>query len=181
MAWTTPPTLTDGQVLTGAHTQIWRDDLNATAPALATTAGRIFVATGTNAIAERAINGGVVTTSETTTNTSFVDLTTVGPAVNSITTGVNALVMITSELANNTVGAFSVAAYAVSGATTSAATTDKGIWLRAATANQGIRCSTVHLETGLTAGSNSFTMKYAMTGGGGTAEFQQRRIAVIAL
>jgi hypothetical protein len=180
VAWTTPPTLTDGQVLTGAHTQIWRDDLNETAPAKATTAGRIFVTTGANAIAERTISTAAVATSQSTASTSFTDLATAGPAVTA-TTGASALVIVSSDLGSDTASAFAQASYAVSVATTIAATTDRGLQFRAGIANQSVRASYAHLETALTPGSNTFTMKYETSSGGGNATFTNRRITVVAL
>lgn len=177
MAWTTPPTLSDGTVLTGAHTQIWRDDLNETAPAKATAAGQIFVSTGTNAIAARTPQALEVATSETTSNTSYVALTTPGPAV-TVTCGTTALVGISANLKQNTNTAFALASYAVSGATTVAAADGVSVQRQFATASgDNIRASVVMLKTGLTPGSNTFTMQYRVTSGTGT--FADRSIFVI--
>ena len=55
MAWTTLPTYTDGTALTAAMLLAIAANINETAVAKATTAGRFFVATGPNAIAERSI------------------------------------------------------------------------------------------------------------------------------
>lgn len=181
MAYSTPLTAVSNATLTAAQ---WnasvRDNILETAPAKATTAGRIFVATGTNAIAERVISTAVVTTGESTSSTTPTDLTTSGPAVTA-TTGANALVFISCEINNNTSSAFSQAAYAVSSATTIAADITRGIELRAAAANQQVRMGIAHLETALTPGSNVFTMKYWASSGGGSGLFQNRRIIVMAL
>lgn len=177
MAWTTPPTLSDGTVLTGAHTQIWRDDLNETAAAKATAAGQIFVSTGTNAIAARTPQAAAVATSETTGSTSFASLTTLGPAV-TVTTGTTALVGITANVKQNTNTAFSIAGFAVSGATTIAAVDGTALQRQFATASgDNIRASSVIVQTGLNAGSNTFTMQYRVTSGTGT--FADRSIFVI--
>ena len=60
-----------------------------------------------------------VATSETTTSSSYTDLTTSGPAV-TLTTGTKALVIITAQLVNNSNNK-SYASYAVSGSSTIAA------------------------------------------------------------
>lgn len=181
MAYSTPLTAVSNATLTAAQ---WnasvRDNLLETAPAKATTAGRIFVATGTNAIAERVISTAVVSASESTSSTTPVDLTTPGPAV-TVTTGANALVFISSEMNNNTSTAFSQAGYGVSGATSITADITRGIELRAAATNQQIRAGITHMETGLTPGSNVFTMKYWASSGGGSGLFANRRIIVMAL
>jgi hypothetical protein len=155
-----------------------RDNLNETAPAKATTAGTIFVASGANSIAERVPSTAAVTTSETTTGTGYGDLTTPGPAV-TVTTGTKAIVMVASLVQNSTAGQNSYASYAVTGASAISATDDRAVLITAAATNQTLRASAVYMETGLTAGSNTFTMKYRVTGG--TGSFQNRRITVIPL
>lgn len=181
IAWSTPLTAVSSTALTAAQ---WnasvRDNLLETAPAKATTTGRIFVATGTNAIAERVISTAVVTTGESTSSTTPTVLTTPGPAV-TVTTGANALVFISCELNNNTASAFSQAGYAVTGASSITADVTRGIELRAAAVNQQIRCGITHMETALTPGSNTFTMQYWASSGGGSGLFQNRRIIVMAL
>lgn len=155
-----------------------RDNLLETAPAKATTAGRIFVATGANAIAERVITAASIATSETTTSSSFTDLATTGPAV-TVTTGTQALVIVTCQVNNSTTN-FSVAGYAVSGASTVAADDDRSLVQDSTAGNfEDVRASAVNYQSGLTAGSNTFTMKYRV--GGGTGAFQRRHLIVIPL
>lgn len=155
-----------------------RDNLLETMPGKATTAGRWFVATGTNAIAERAISSAVVNTSETTTSTSYTDLTTSGPAV-TVTTGTQALVFIASFTNNNTAGASTFAGVAVSGATSiSAGDTWAFIYDGHAASNSVRGCVVRHFDN-LTAGSNTFTMKYKVSSGTGT--WNNREICVLAL
>ena len=179
MAWTSPMTFSSGAVLTAAQLNTHlRDNLNETSPAKATTAGRIFVSTGANAIAERAIAGSGVVTAQTTTSTSFTDLATAGPAV-AVTTGTTALVIISAGVANDSAGGRTLASYAVSGATTDAADDTRSIIYDESSAGRIIAASRVEYKTGLTAGSNTFTMKYRV--GGGTGTFQFRHIAVIGL
>lgn len=179
MAWTSPMTFSSGSVLTAAQLNTHlRDNQLETAPAKATTAGRIFVATGANAIAERAISTATVSTTQTRTSTSYGDLATVGPAV-TVTTGANAIVMTSSVVQNNTASENTYFSYAVSGATTISADVDGEAWLYSSAAGQGARIGMVNMNTTLTPGSNTFTMKYRVTGGTGT--FLNRRIIVIAL
>lgn len=179
MTWTAPMTAVANTVFTAAqfNTHV-RDNLNETAPAKATTAGTLFVATGANSIAERVPSTNGVTTSETTTGTGYGDLATPGPTV-TVTTGTKAIVIVTSLVQNSTSGQNSYASYAVSGASAISATDDRSVLITAAATNQTLRASAVYMETGLTAGSNTFTMKYRVTGG--TGSFQNRRITVIPL
>lgn len=155
-----------------------RDNLNETAPAKATTAGSIFVATGTNAIAQRTPSTQFVTDSETTASTSYTDLATAGPAV-TVTTGTTAIVVVGARLINTTAGENTYASYAVSGASTSAADDDRAFMFTCPVANYSTGGSNVVMHTGLTAGSNTFTMKYRVTGNTGTAD--NRRLTVIPL
>lgn len=154
-----------------------RDNLNECAPAKATAASQIFVATGVNSIAARTITGDAVNTSETTTSTSFVDLTTTGPAVTCVT-GTSALVVVSSRIQNSG-GLSSYVSHAVSGATTIAAAVDNALIADPGTGNL-VRSSAIALRSGdLTAGTNTFTCKYQVDGGTGT--FSYRRIVVIPL
>lgn len=158
--------------------QMVRDNLNETAPAKATTAGRWFISTGLNSIAERAIENAGVLTSETTTSTSYVDLATPGPTV-TLTTGTRAIVILTAHLSNNTANQYAAMSYAVSGASTIAASHDVSLTNEPSTGLNVLRASAVNVETGLTAGSNVFTSKYRVQAGTGT--FLRRQITVMAL
>ena len=134
MAWTAPMTAVAGNTLTAAqwNTHV-RDNLLETAPAKATAAGRIFVTTAANAIAERVVDSETVATSQTTTSTSYTDLATTGPAV-TVTTGARALVFYGAEMENTTSTALSAASVAVSGATTDAASDARWIMCESARA-----------------------------------------------
>lgn len=177
MAWTTPATYTDGAVLTGAQMNLIRDNLNETAPAKATTAGGIFVATGANAIAQRIPTTASVITNESTTSTTFAALTTPGPAV-TVTTGTQAIVLISAQGANNTVSAAAYSSFAVSGATTTAASDDFAIYTVSSISNDAQGVSKAEFVS-LTAGSNTFTMQYRASSG--TAQYRRRKITVIPL
>lgn len=154
-----------------------RDNLLETAPAKATTAGRLFVSTGVNAIAERAISESLVSTAETTTSTSNTNLATVGPAV-TITTGTQALIWFGAKIENTTGSQAALMDFAVSGASTRTAADDTCL-RHEASANDDVRACTITFITGLTAGSNTFTAKYWV--GGGTGTFSNRRLGVMAL
>ena len=114
-----------------------------------------------------------VLTSETTTSTSYTDLATSGPAV-TVTTGTTVLVYIYSWIDNDTAGQFSLVSYAVSGDSTVAANDN---WSLALRGTDDIAASAAFLETSLTPGSNTFTLKYKA--GANTATFQRRRIIVV--
>jgi len=129
-----------------------------------------------------AVGGAEVLTNQTTTSTSYTDLTTAGPAV-TITTGTSVIVLITADLGDpsNTAG-FIRASFAVSGATTRAASDNEALIASGAaisTADPFGTYSRAVVITGLTAGSNVFTMKYKVSAG--TASFQNRNIVIVAL
>jgi hypothetical protein len=120
-----------------------------------------------------------VTTEQSTSSTSYTDLATSGPAV-TVTTGTKALVIVTSLVQNNLSGYGVRASYAVSGATTIAAA-DKFATLIRSTGEAGRqiqRASAAFMVENLTAGSNTFTMKYNVESGA-TGTFSNRQITVI--
>ena len=163
--------------------QFVRDNLNETAPAKATAAGGYFVATGVNSIAERRISGATdIDVGGQTTSTSYTDLDApagVGPSV-TLTTGTQALVFFHTQSQNSGAGSARAGAE-VSGATSIAAADNRSI-ATFGNADNGLGAGTFTYYTGglaLTAGSNTFTMKYRVSSGTGT--FDDRRIAVMPL
>jgi hypothetical protein len=153
---------TAGQVLTvnsGATAPQWAT-LPASAPASATAS---------------------VVTQQNTTSTSFTDLTTAGPAV-TLTTGTKVLVIVTCWLTNGTSQGDAESDFAVSGATTRAANEETSLYFKGDAANTscGLRASSATYLT-VTAGSNTFTVKYRRQAGVGTATFKNRQITVIDL
>lgn len=148
----------------GTALQVLRMNAGATAPEWAAASS----APPANTVAS-------VGTAQSTTSSTFTDLATLGPAV-TLTTGTKALVSITADLYNNTAGATAAMSFAVSGATVRAVT--ESMQHNSAVANSNHLGSLVVLVTGLVAGSNTFTTKYAALGGG-TAFFGSRQIAVI--
>ncbi len=176
MAWSTPPTWVAGQAITAAQLNIFRDDLLETAPAKATAAGRIFVSTGPNAIAEREILDHVVETLETTTSTSYTSLATNGPIV-TITTGTKAMTWINAMQANSTSGQGCYSSLEITGATTSAVIDGRAVFHQN-DANWDARGGVCSLFT-LTPGVNTFRMLYKVQGG--TGSFRMRRLQVMGL
>lgn len=184
MAWTAPMTAVTNNAWTAAqfNTHV-RDNFLETMPGKATTAGRYFCSTGANAIAERTFGSATVATSETlAVSASYGALATPGPAV-TVTTGTRAMVWWASAFWNNTsTSSFALSSVAVSGASTVASSDDVSLFCRgSASAGSGdaVRLSTGHLFTGLTAGSNTFTMQYKALSQQGA--WQDRELVVMAL
>lgn len=115
--------------------------------------------------------------SQSTTSTSYTDLATVGPSV-TITTGTLALVLVSSFI-TAPAGFYGAISFAISGATTSSATDSNGLFLQAPAAGAQQISFTKLVPVSLTAGSNTFTAKYRVTGGTGT--FENRSLTVIRL
>lgn len=180
MAWSTPLTAVSNTALTAAQ---WnasvRDNLNTTAPALATTAGSMFVGTGVNAIAERVPASVTISTSETTPTTTYTNLTTVGPQVPT-TTGTKAVGIWSCTMGNSTSGQNNFMSVSVSGATPTQVGQDSySLRFQSFGSNARHRASTAHMWTGLTSGSNTFTSVYKVDGGTGT--FFDRELIMIPL
>jgi hypothetical protein len=176
MAWTTPITFVASQMVTAAHLNAMRDNFLETAPAKATTAGAIFVATGANAIAQRLILDDIVDASETTASTSYTSLGTNGPQI-TLTTGTKALVWINAHMSNSTTET-TFSSFEITGASTVAAGDTRAVYLESAGASRSARLGTSALLS-TSAGSNTFRMLYRVTAGTGT--FLRRRMIVMAL
>jgi hypothetical protein len=169
-------TATDGATLSAVdYNKYVRDNFLETAPANASTVGSYFVCDGVNSIVERrCAEASVLDVIQTTTSTSYTNLSTSGPAV-TVTTGTRAIVWITLSLWNSLSNMSSYASHEISGASGSIAATDQYCFRR-----QGVQvtrgtCAFVH--TALTPGSNTFTMKYRVAGG--TGNFDDRTITVM--
>jgi hypothetical protein len=181
MAWTAPMTAVSNSVFTAAQfNQYVRDNLNQTAPALATTTSSYFATVATNQIAERIAGQAIVSTAETTSSTSYGNLATVGPTV-TVSSGVNALICMYSQVNSNTAGTVAYAGYTVSGASSISANDGRALAYATASvaATSFLLASYVHLENGLTAGSNTFQMVYRMGSGGGTGTWSNRCLTVL--
>ena len=78
MAWTAPMTAASNATFTAAEFNAHiRDNLLETEPAKATTNDSYFVTTGANAIAQRSPGSDVINTMQTTTSTSYTNLSSV--------------------------------------------------------------------------------------------------------
>jgi hypothetical protein len=119
---------------------------------------------------------GEVLASQTTASVTYVDLATSGPAV-SVDTGTTAVALIQAQVGLSTAGAI-LMAVAVSGATTRAAADDNALYVADAYNNQSALAALLYFS-GLTPGTNIFTVKYRVTAG--TATFIRRRILVIPI
>lgn len=122
-------------------------------------------------------NGG----QQSTTSTSYTNLATTDALT--VTTGTKALVSIMAGMAKTgSATPDSWVSFAVSGATTLAAANNPyGIQFQMSDAVGGsFQFSGVWVVTGLTAGSNTFTLKYK-DAGGGTTYFNNRSISVVNL
>lgn len=180
MAWTTPLTAVSNATFTAAqYNASDRDNMLLTPAAIATAAGRIFASTGANAIVERTPTADTNTTANTTTSTSYADLSgSANSAAVTLTVGVNALVSWAVLCTNSNANTNTFASYTVSGATTRAAGDDNAVGGAQATVSATIISgSRVRLETGLTAGATSFIMRYRVSAGTGT--FSNRHIGVL--
>ena len=142
------------------------------------TSAAIFVkGAGAAASSSPASAQTTVDANESTTSTSFTGFTTATAVT--LTTGTKALVIIGSiQMNQNTSEGINTVSFAVSGATTSAATDNRGFRLIPNPGNwPKVSGSRVFLMTGLTAGSNTFTMQHKASEG--TSSSQGRNIAVI--
>ncbi len=183
MAYTTPLTATSNAVLTAAQ---WnasvRDNFAETAVAKATTAGQYPVATGLNALAMRTPAGASDVSTGTTTSLTYTNTLTgsagTGPAV-TVTSGATALVSIAAVIQNGTGSTETAFSYQISGATTVAAADEWAVRFTPFTASIRGRHGALDWRTGLTPGSNTFTMVYKSTSGAATATFDDRTIVVV--
>lgn len=127
------------------------------------------------------VNGAaqaLVSTSETTTSGTYADLTTTTDTV-TVTISASGMALVAIYSAMSCGGYSQYVSYAISGATTRSADDAHALVFtnqyQAAPAAYGA----VFLETGLTAGSTTFKMKYKSSNAGTTQTYSNRRIAVI--
>lgn len=153
-----------------------RDNLLETAPAKATTAGSIFVASGTNSISER-IRQRNSAGSSTTTSTTYTNLAAGALSVTAVT-GTSAFVTVGATMSHNAANGTCHVSWDVTSATTLAASDSWMVSNREVTAGWTHSTGRSYLVTGLTAGSNVFTAKYKITTVG-TGTFTDRDISVI--
>jgi len=200
-AQTTVPAFTAGQILTAAQ----QTDINTGIPVFATTTTRdaAFGGTGEKVLAEgqfaytedtnttwfytgavwSPVSGNFATaqtnSAQATSSTSYADLSTVTSVT--VTTGTAAFCVWHAAALSTTTNGGVFVSVAVSGATTVAASDTIANYLQYANSGAGIYfpIHSGHIFTGLTAGSNTFTIKYRVSSGTGT--FDTRGIQVVAL
>lgn len=179
MAWSAPMTAVAGTQFTAAqfNTNV-RDNLNETMPAKATLDGQYAVATGSNAIAMRRADLSSNAAQGSTTSTTYTGTIGAGgsgPSV-TVTTGTRAAVFLLSEISNNTASQASWMSFAVTGASSIASSDSRAI-RSGGTTTLYKGGGWVALLTSLTAGSNTFTAEYKVSGG--TGFWDDRKIGVI--
>ena len=119
--------------------------------------------------------GSAVLTAETTSSTTYTDLTTVGPSV-TVTTQTTAVVVVAAAHTATSVAFVGTMSYAVSGSSSIAASDATALFIAPPTSSLPTAASMVSFISGLTPGSNIFTAKYRTNG---TSTFQDRSIIVI--
>jgi hypothetical protein len=156
-----------------------RDNLNETAPAKATAASQMFVSTGPNTIATRVPAQASISTAETLTAlTGYTNLATPGPAV-TVVTGTIAIVAFAVSMSVATNNSAATASVQVSGASTVAASDTWAVNADGLTANNYVRWGLTHVFSGLTPGTNTFTVQYKA--GSSNTTYRFREISVIPL
>ena len=119
--------------------------------------------------------GATQVSSSTTTSVTFTDLATVGPSV-TLSTGTTALVQLSALMTASATSAYAIQSVAVSGASTIAATDLRSTFVQSPSGSyQGMAGRGIVIG-GLTAGTNTFTIKYRATAG--TATFEGRELFV---
>jgi hypothetical protein len=123
--------------------------------------------------------GASSNTTGTTTSGSYVTtLTGDGTAISAtLSTGTTALITLSANATSASVIAIRQT-FSVSGATTVAAADNNGSTVSIPNAGNAIQLNRTLIITGLTAGTNTFTMNYQSVGGSNTASFSQRSMFV---
>ena len=173
---TNPMTTTGDMVYSSSGSTPARLGIGSTGQVLTVAAG---IPSWGSAPSSSAANASALTTgSQTTTSGSYTGLTTATAVT--VTTGTKALVIITTEMSHSTNSEQLWASWAVSGATTSASADSRSVFLETPSTGTLPRVQTFtrgYIQTGLTAGSNTFTMQFKV--GGGTGVFGNRSISVV--
>lgn len=134
------------------------------------------VATLESATNPLSVHVAEVLASEGTTSASFGNLGTTGPTISSLTTGTSVLVIV-SFSGTTSVNSRGQMGVAVSGATTTAASAANAAVLSDEDTDNSVAMA---FPLTVTAGSNTFTAKYAAPDGG-TSGFFNRRLVVVTL
>lgn len=173
---TNPMTTTGDTIYSSSGSTPARLEIGTTGQILTVAGGVPTWATAAAAVPNNA--SALTTGSQTTTSGSFTGLTTATAVT--VTTGTKALVIITTEMSISVNSEQMWASWAVSGATTIAASNNYSVFTETPSTGTLPRVNTFtrgYIQTGLTAGSNTFTMQYKV--GGGTGVFGNRSISVV--
>lgn len=187
MAWSNPKTHAAADDITAAMlNQEIRDNLNETAPGIATGGGKLIVTDAANSIVERTPAQDVDNGNATGTNTSYLSLANLtggtpfgGEVEVAVTTGLTAIVFWAAQIQTTTAGANVLVSFAVSGATTIAANDNYALQYESGAASDLAQFSTFFFRSALTAGSNTFTLEARVSAG--TMTIGEPRILVIPL
>lgn len=184
MAWTTPRTWVAHVEVLDVHLNAHlRDNLLATMPGAAASAGQFFVSLGLNKIVARDIGYSLVAATVTLTTGSALSYQTLtgGPSV-TIDTGTTALALWGCTL-DGTVGQRATHGVNVVGQTSQGYIVDRHAltYTPGRAAGFPFRGMSAFLFKGLTAGSKTFMSYYAYGGPGNTATFSNRFLLVMAL
>ena len=117
--------------------------------------------------------------SQTTTSVTYTNLATAGPSV-TLSTGTTALVQLSALVTAGATSAVSLLSVAVSGASTIAATDAKAVFTSSSSGSFQIAAGRTVIIGGLTAGTNTFTIKYRVTSSTGTFEGRELFVQGIA-
>lgn len=125
--------------------------------------------------------GAYSNTNGTTASTTYVNtLTGDGTAISvTLQTGTSVLLNVTGVVTNATVGAAAWVTFAVSGATTVAAADAQGIGVNIPAASYSVSVARTFVYTGLTAGTNTFTLNYKTSAG--TVSLTSRNLVAQAI
>jgi hypothetical protein len=182
MAWTAPMTFVASSALTAAQLNTHlRDNMFQTEVAKVVTDGQYLTSIAKNQIKVRSIGTQRVGGSETTTSTDYVDLVTIGPAVQ-LVTSTRALVFISANMFNSGAASATGMSYDVQGELvdgspgTSLDPVDQTMALMdGVAANSGFSATNTAIMT-IDEGKNTFTAKYKV--GTGTGSFRDRVMTV---
>lgn len=138
---------------------------------------RVLVYNGSAWVTITPVSTWISASRQTTTSTSYVDLT--GDLSTSIQTGTKALVTFGAELDTSAAAMYAYLAVDITGATTTAAADGNAITIGQLTVNAVIGCSKTILFSSLTAGVNTFRLRYRVTAG--TGGYQNRFMSVVGI
>lgn len=181
MVWTSPMTAVAGNTFAASQYNLYvRDNLLESGVAKLTAANGTFVTDSANSVAARyPVGSAIVTTDQSTTSASYIDLATPGPSV-TLTTGTDAIIIWAARLYNSLAEYAVYCSYEVSGASTFSPDSSVSLIRDGMGTSGRQRAGMMQARTNLTPGINTFTMKYKVFSSG-TGSFAFRQIIVIPI